>query len=56
MDKSLFRVDEHCVRSSKGLWKPISSSSEGGFSHMEAKLLKMANEVEKSSVDIKKVM
>jgi hypothetical protein len=56
MDKSFFRFDEHYVRSYKGSWKPISSSNEGGSSSMEAKLLKMANEVEKRSVDIEKVM
>ena len=32
------------------------STNERGFSHLEAKLLKMANEVEKRSVDIEKVM
>jgi hypothetical protein len=52
----IFRFSEHCTRSSKGLWKPNSSSNEGDFSPMEAKLLKMAKEVEKRSVDIVKVM
>jgi len=56
VEKSLFRFNERCAQSSKGLWKPISSSNEGGLSYMEAKLLKMAKEVEKRSVDIVKVM
>jgi hypothetical protein len=56
MKKSLFRFNEHCSRSPKGLWKPISSSDKGESSHVEAKLLKMAKEVEKRSVDIGNVM
>jgi hypothetical protein len=56
MRHSIFRFSGHCARSSKGLWKQNSLSNEGDFSPMEAKLLKMAKEFEKRSVDIVKVM